>query len=83
MSARDQIRRYVSLLGDMWTPPSTTDARVEQVYAAVRAEVLREAEGVLRAHADRCEDVQQRRSWKAAANVLGLRADAAERGGSR
>ncbi|KAA6221759.1 hypothetical protein CP973_07085 [Streptomyces albofaciens JCM 4342] len=42
MSARDEIRRYVSLLGDSWTPRKTTDARVEQVYAAVRAEVLRD-----------------------------------------
>ncbi|MEV5598418.1 hypothetical protein [Streptomyces sp. NPDC052496] len=40
MSARDEIRRYVSLLGDLWTPRETTDARVEEVYAAVRAEVL-------------------------------------------
>ncbi|MEU7597530.1 hypothetical protein AB0B79_31535 [Streptomyces sp. NPDC039022] len=43
MSARDLIRRYVSLLGDVRTPRATTDARVEQVYAAVRAEVLHAA----------------------------------------
>jgi len=42
MSARDELRRYVSLLGDMWTPRETTDARVEQLYSAVRAEVLAE-----------------------------------------
>lgn len=46
MSARDDLRKYVRLLADSWTPPSTTDARVERLYAAIRAEVLAEAEGV-------------------------------------
>lgn len=45
MSARDELRRYVSLLGDMWTPPQTTDERVERLYAAVRDEVRREILG--------------------------------------
>ncbi|MFG2225344.1 hypothetical protein [Streptomyces sp. NPDC048644] len=49
MSARDEIRRYVSLLGDSWTPRETTDARVQRVYAAVRAEVLREAADTINA----------------------------------
>ncbi|AKZ60771.1 hypothetical protein SAM23877_p062 (plasmid) [Streptomyces ambofaciens ATCC 23877] len=43
MTARDEIRRYVSLLSDMWTPRETTDARVERLYNAVRTEVLGEA----------------------------------------
>ncbi|MFH8752999.1 hypothetical protein ACH4GK_17610 [Streptomyces rimosus] len=50
MNARAEIRRYVSLLGDSWTPRATTDARVEQVYAAVRAEVLRKAADEVIAH---------------------------------
>lgn len=40
MTARDELRRYVSLLADMWTPRETTDARVEHLYDAVRTEVL-------------------------------------------
>lgn len=43
MTARDELRRYVSLLGDMWTPRETTDARVERLYDAVRTEVLGDA----------------------------------------
>lgn len=42
MSARDELRGYVRLLADMWTPPSTTDERVERLYQTVRAEVLAE-----------------------------------------
>ncbi|GGU62085.1 hypothetical protein [Streptomyces lavendofoliae] len=40
MNAREAIRRYVNLLADSWTPREKTDERVEQVYAAVRSEVL-------------------------------------------
>ncbi|WP_042174629.1 hypothetical protein [Streptomyces sp. NBRC 110035] len=43
MSARDELRRYVHLLADAWTPCETTDARVEKLYGLVRAEVLAEA----------------------------------------
>lgn len=43
MSARDDLRRYANLMGDIWTSPKVTDERVEQLYAAVRAEVLAEA----------------------------------------
>jgi hypothetical protein len=43
MSARDDLRKYVRLLADWWTPPSTTDERVERLYNAVRAEVLADA----------------------------------------
>lgn len=43
MSARDELRKYVSLMGDIWTSPKVTDERVERLYAAVRAEVLAEA----------------------------------------
>jgi hypothetical protein len=43
MSARDELRKYVNLMGDMWTSPKVTDERVERLYAAVRAEVLAEA----------------------------------------
>jgi hypothetical protein len=42
MTARDELRRYVSLLGDWRTPRSQTDDRVERLYQAVRAEVLAE-----------------------------------------
>ena len=44
MSARDELRRYVHLLADMWTPAKVTDERVEDLYATVRAEVLAEAD---------------------------------------
>jgi hypothetical protein len=40
MSARDALRKYVHLLSDAWTPRETTDARVEELYGIVRAEVL-------------------------------------------
>ncbi|NJA56692.1 hypothetical protein [Streptomyces sp. NEAU-H3] len=52
--------------------------RAELTARPSRAEVLREAEGVVRAHAERVDDAAQRRSWRDAANVLGLRADVAE-----
>lgn len=42
MSARDELRKYVHLLADAWTPRETTDGRVEWLYALVRAEVRRE-----------------------------------------
>lgn len=42
MTARDDLRKYVSLLGDWWTPRSETDERVERLYQAVRVEVLAE-----------------------------------------
>ncbi|NUS83621.1 MAG: hypothetical protein HOY75_12970 [Streptomyces sp.] len=44
MSARAELRRYVHLLGDMWTPAKVTDKRVEDLYAIVRDEVLAEAD---------------------------------------
>ena len=44
MSARDELRRYVHLLADMWTPAEVTDKRVEDLYAVVRAEALAEAD---------------------------------------
>ena len=44
MSARDELRRYVHLLADMWTPAQVTDERVESLYATVRTEVLAEAD---------------------------------------
>ncbi|MGK9463984.1 hypothetical protein ACSLFT_28720 [Streptomyces sp. G6] len=47
MSARDELRKYVHLLADMWTSRETTDARVEELYNAVRAEVLAEAAAVV------------------------------------
>lgn len=47
MSARDELRRYVNLLADSWTPRETTDERVEKLHAKVRAEVLREAADAL------------------------------------
>ncbi|GCD46154.1 hypothetical protein [Streptomyces paromomycinus] len=80
MSARDLIRRYVSLLGDSWTPRATTDARVEQVYAAVRAEVLREEARRLRRLADEMSEVGRARQAEGlyrAALVLEERADEA------
>ncbi|MEV8124066.1 hypothetical protein AB0P07_08125 [Streptomyces sp. NPDC085944] len=43
MSAREALRKYVHLLSDAWTPRETTDARVEELYGLVRAEVLAEA----------------------------------------
>jgi hypothetical protein len=42
MSARDDLRRYVRLLADAWTPPAKTEERVDRVYRAIRSEVLRE-----------------------------------------
>ncbi|MEU2062866.1 hypothetical protein [Streptomyces sp. NPDC013455] len=42
MSARDELRRYVRLLADAWTPREQTDARVERLYLLVRTEVLHE-----------------------------------------
>ncbi|MFK0124941.1 hypothetical protein ACIQSP_16695 [Streptomyces nigra] len=44
MSARDELRRYVHLAADMWTPAKVTDERVERLYATVRTEVLAEAD---------------------------------------
>ena len=44
MSARYELRRYVHLLADMWTPAQVTDERVESLYATVRTEVLAEAD---------------------------------------
>ncbi|MFD5002168.1 hypothetical protein ACFWMV_04600 [Streptomyces mutabilis] len=40
MSARAELRKYVHLLADMWTPREKTDARVEELYGLVRAEVI-------------------------------------------
>ncbi|MEU3289947.1 hypothetical protein [Streptomyces longwoodensis] len=39
MSARDQLRKYVAMASDVWTPRETTDARTAEVYDAIRAEV--------------------------------------------
>lgn len=62
MSARNELRRYVNLLADSWTPRETTDERVEKLYAKVRAEVLREAADALEARvAD--VDVDTKRTW--------------------
>lgn len=41
-SARDELRKYVSLLADGWTPFEKTTERVERLYTKVRAEVLDE-----------------------------------------
>lgn len=43
MSARGELRRYVNLLADSWTPPATTEARIERLYTAVRDEAVIEA----------------------------------------
>jgi hypothetical protein len=43
LNARAELREYVHLLADSWTPRKVTDERVERLYAVVRAEVLREA----------------------------------------
>jgi hypothetical protein len=56
MSARDDLRKYASLLADWWTPPGTTDARVERLYAAVRTEVLREAADIIEAAQNDADD---------------------------
>ncbi|WCN06011.1 hypothetical protein [Streptomyces sp. M92] len=40
MNARAELRKYVHLLADMWTSRETTDARVEELYGLVRAEVI-------------------------------------------
>lgn len=50
LTARERIATYVRLLGDWWTSPQVTADRTEQVYAAVRDEVLAEAAELLRAH---------------------------------
>lgn len=50
MSARDTVKRYVRLCGDMWTPPRVHDERTEAVYQEVRAEVLTETAAELKAH---------------------------------
>lgn len=44
MTAREELRRYVHLLADMWTPVEVTDERIERLYATVRTEVLAEAD---------------------------------------
>ncbi|GAA3957174.1 hypothetical protein GCM10022384_07800 [Streptomyces marokkonensis] len=40
MNACAELRKYVHLLADMWTSRETTDARVEELYGLVRAEVI-------------------------------------------
>lgn len=40
MNARAELRKYVHLLADAWTPREKTDARVEELYGLVRAEVI-------------------------------------------
>ncbi|MCG0066259.1 hypothetical protein L0F81_23705 [Streptomyces tricolor] len=45
MSARDELRRYVHLLADAWTPREQTDEHVEWLYNAVGTEVRREILG--------------------------------------
>lgn len=69
MNARDELRRYVNLMGDMWTSPKVTDERVEQLYAAVRAEVLAEQT----AEVDRLREslVATKRAWAAADEQAG------------
>jgi len=44
MTARDDLRKYVNLLADSWTPRETTEERVDWLYGTVRAEVLAEVE---------------------------------------
>ncbi|GGR70782.1 MULTISPECIES: hypothetical protein [Streptomyces] len=55
MTARDELRKYVRLLADAWTPPEQTDARVERLYSLVRTEVLREGAVELDLIADEVE----------------------------
>ncbi|MEU7400733.1 hypothetical protein [Streptomyces sp. NPDC044948] len=43
VSARDELRKYVHLLADAWTPRQTTDDRVEWLYGLVRDEAFLEA----------------------------------------
>lgn len=44
MNARDELRKYVHLLADSWTPRERTDERVEWLYGQVRAEGLTKSE---------------------------------------
>jgi hypothetical protein len=50
VSTRDQLRRYVAMASDMWTPRETTDARTDELYQAIRDEAYREGYATGRSH---------------------------------
>lgn len=72
-TARDLIRSYTNLACDMWTPYGVRDAKVEEVYEAVKAEVLRDLQASSLVPAFGQQDVLTTKDGKRYM-VLGVRA---------